>query len=134
MLLTRALPASLDLLDLHRLSPRRYPLLLESSAVGTAQGRWDLLLASDGGVLQLDADGITRDENGTPLAGGCLQILAAAWSAASTDREEPRWPFRGGWALLLGYELAGQIEPVLRLPAAGGCIPEALAFRCPVPG
>ena len=45
MLVTRALPATIDFLDLHRLAPARYPALFESSAHGTAQGRWDLLLA-----------------------------------------------------------------------------------------
>ncbi len=38
-------------------APARYPLLLESSAAGTAQGRWDLLLAADGGSLSLLPDG-----------------------------------------------------------------------------
>ena len=46
-------------------------------------------------------------------------------------RDEPRWPFRGGWALFLAYELAAQVEPVLALPAAGGGLPVALALRCP---
>jgi anthranilate synthase component 1 len=39
-------------------------------------------------------------------------------------------PFTGGWLLYLGYELAGQIEPRLRLPQlAGG--PIAQAIRIP---
>ncbi len=46
-------------------------------------------------------------------------------------REEPRWPFRGGWALFLTYELAAQVEPVLQLPQAEGALPVALALRCP---
>ena len=40
-------------------------------------------------------------------------------------------PFRGGWALFLAYELAGQIEPVLRMNVAPGPLPVALALRCP---
>ena len=46
-------------------------------------------------------------------------------------REEPRWPFRGGWALLLNYELAAQVEPVLSLPMGKRDTPVALALRCP---
>jgi anthranilate synthase component 1 len=131
MLLTRALPPTLDLLRLQRLAPDRYPLLLESSAHGTAQGRWDLLLAGTGQALRLDRDGQARDQDGRTLAAGFLPSLDAAWQAERTVRDEPRWPFRGGWALWLGYELAAQVEPVLDLPAAAGVAPIALALRCP---
>ncbi|MBT8420828.1 MAG: chorismate-binding protein [Gammaproteobacteria bacterium] len=34
-------------------------------------------------------------------------------SLQSSDRTLPDIPFRGGWFLYLGYELAGQVEPVL---------------------
>jgi anthranilate synthase component 1 len=36
-------------------------------------------------------------------------------------------PFAGGWFLYLGYELAGQVEPSLRLPRSTR--PAALAWR-----
>ena len=131
MLLTRSLPPSIDLLALHRLAPLRYPLLLESSAHGTAQGRWDLLLATNGETLRLDRDGVTRNQAGHEVAGDFFAALDAAWQSQRVPRDEPRWPFRGGWALLLGYELAAQVEPVLRLPRATGGVPVALALRCP---
>lgn len=130
MLLSRSLPFAIDLLALHRLAPSTYPLLLESSAQGTAQGRWDLLLVATGERLQLDRDGITRDEQGKAAAGDFFAALDAAWQSQRVQRDEPRWPFRGGWALMLGYELAGQVEPVLRLPSAPGGTPVALALRC----
>ena len=130
MLLSRSLPSTIDLLALHRLAPSRYPLLLESSAQGTAQGRWDLLLVATGERLQLDRDGITRDEHGNAAAGDFFAALDATWQSQRVQRDEPRWPFRGGWALMLGYELAGQVEPVLRLPSASGDIPVAVALRC----
>ena len=131
MLISRPLPSDTDLLALHRLDPRRYPLLLQSVAHGTAQSRWDLLLAASGDALSLGRDGRTRDRHGDALSGTFLEALDAAWRAARLPREEPRWPFRGGWALLLGYELAAQVEPVLRLPAAPGGLPVAQALRCP---
>ena len=130
MLLTRALPPSIDLLDLHRQAPHRYPLLLESSAHGTAQGRWDLLLVAGEAQLRLDRDGVTRNERGDVVEGDFLHALDAAWQRERTARDEPRWPFRGGWALLLGYELAGQVEPILQLPPAPGTLPVAMALRC----
>ncbi|WP_147651861.1 aminodeoxychorismate synthase component I [Vulcaniibacterium gelatinicum] len=131
MIVTRALPPDTDLLALHRLVPTRYPVLFESSAHGTAQGRWDLLLAGDGESLRLGTDGRTRDTRGAVQPGGFLDALDACWAALRLPREEPRWPFRGGWALLLGYELAAQVEPVLRLPPAPGALPVAVALRCP---
>jgi anthranilate synthase component 1 len=131
MLVTRNLAPGADLLALHRLAPRRYPLLLASSAAGTAQGRWDLLLAASGGSLALARDGTTRRQDGSRVGGDFLDALDREWHACRTPREEPRWPFRGGWALFLGYELAAQVEPVLRLPPAPGSLPVALALRCP---
>ncbi|GAA5010620.1 aminodeoxychorismate synthase component I [Pseudoluteimonas lycopersici] len=119
MIQTCPLPPGIDLLDLHRSAPARYPLLLESAAAGTAQGRWDLLLATNGESV--------RAREGEAF----LAALDREWHALRTPREEPRWPFRGGWALYLGYELAGQIEPVLSLPHAPGALPVALALRCP---
>ena len=131
MIESRALPPDTDLLALHRLAPARYPLLLESVASGTAQGRWDLLLATDGSGLRLDSESRTWTLDGDPLPGDFLSALDEQWQSQRIAREEPRWPFRGGWALLLNYELAAQVEPVLALPAGNPAIPVALALRCP---
>ena len=131
MLITRPLSPETDLLALHRAAPQRYPLLLQSVAHGTAQSRWDMLLVADGSRLRLDADGFTRDADGRDVCDTFLAALDAAWRALRLPREEPRWPFRGGWALFLGYELAAQVEPVLDLPRAVGGLPVALALRCP---
>ncbi len=133
MLVTRALPSSFDLLSLQRVAPSRYPLLLESSAHGTAQGRWDMLLVASAERLELDADGAVRDGDGAAPTGArdFFDALDARWQAARVPRDEPRWPFRGGWALFLGYEAAAQVEPILRLPRAEGRVPVALALRCP---
>ncbi len=131
MLLSRALPNEVDLLSLQRVAPARYPLLMESVASGTAHGRWDLLLMGNGEGLRLDADGLTRTLAGERLGGDFLSLLDAAWQPLRTLREEPRWPFHGGWALMLDYELAGQVEPVLTLPQGPGERPVALARRCP---
>jgi len=131
MLVTRPLTSDIDLLALHRLAPRRYPLLLESSASGTAQGRWDLLLATNGASLTLARDGVVRREDGSDAGRDFLSVIDTDWRLQRTARDEPRWPFRGGWALFLGYELAAQVEPILSLPQADGGLPVAIALRCP---
>jgi anthranilate synthase component 1 len=132
MLVTRPLTPGIDLLALHRLAPARYPLLLESSAAGTAQGRWDLLLATSGESLTLSAtDNVVRRDDGSGAGTDFLSSLDGDWRRQRTPRDEPRWPFRGGWALFLGYELAAQVEPILSLPLARGKLPVAIALRCP---
>ena len=131
MIESRALPSDTNLLALHRLAPSRYPLLLESVASSTAQGRWDLLLATDGTGLRLEADGRTSTLDGQSVAADFLTALDAQWQGLRVPREEPRWPFRGGWALQLNYELAAQVEPVLTLPRTPAGNPVALALRCP---
>jgi anthranilate synthase component 1 len=131
----RALPElSVDLLQVHRQRPGFYPCLLESAAEG-GRARFDLLLAAPEGGLMLDADGLCRDlESGAALEGGFLANLDAAFKAAGPVPAKGDLPFAGGWALLLGYELAPEIEPRLprlpRLRGPGG-LPIALALRCP---
>jgi 4-amino-4-deoxychorismate synthase (2-amino-4-deoxychorismate-forming) component I len=131
MLVSRSLDSPIDLLALHRLAPQRYPLLLESSAAGTAQGRWDLLLACNGDALTLSTDGALRHGDASVADSDFLSALDAEWRSQRVARDEPRWPFRGGWALFLGYELAAQVEPVLDLPKVEGTLPTAIALRCP---
>lgn len=130
-MITQILPTDFDLLDLHRLDPVCYPVLLESSATG-AHGRWDMLLAHAGDGFALHRDGVVRSLDGTHLEGRFLDVLDAQGQARRRVRDtDPTFPFHGGWALLLGYELAQQVEPVLQLPAAEGGLPVACALRCP---
>ncbi|GAB2504514.1 aminodeoxychorismate synthase component I [Arenimonas alkanexedens] len=130
-MLIRELPPGADLLRLQSADPARFPLLLESVAGGNALSRWDLLLATTGEGLRLDADGTTRRLDGRPVAGDFLSALDADWRAAALPGNDDRLPFQGGWAIFLAYELAAQIEPSLSLPPAPGPLPVALALRCP---
>lgn len=131
MIRTRAIPSGLDLLDLHRLDPARYPVLLESSASG-AHGRRDMLLAHAGEGFALHRDGVVRTLAGEVVEGRFLDVLDAHWRGARIDHDgDAALPFRGGWALLLGFELAQQVEPILHLPHAAGGLPVAVALRCP---
>ena len=116
-----AIEVPLDLLDLHVLAPERYPHLLESAARGP-QGRYDILFAFPGESIVL------RDTSSFDFLAALDDAWRAARCAGSPDTE---LPFQGGWFLYLGYELAGQIEPGLRLPADDSGLPIARATRFP---
>jgi anthranilate synthase component 1 len=129
---TRTLPGDTDLLALHRCFPERYPLLLESVADGTPRSRWDLLFVADGGGFRSDPVHGVRTLDGRALPGGFFDRLDSAWHARRSERNDDDLPFHGGWALYLGYELVGEIEPTLHLPSPEvDALPTALALRCP---
>lgn len=130
------IPYDADLLALHQLDPERYPALLESTADDSALGRYDILFAFPAEHLILDADGSLSGEH----ARGHSQFLSAfdAWweeiqlapgkDSASGDRDSP---FTGGWFIMLGFELANEIEPQLCLTVSDEQ-PLAVAVRIPV--
>jgi anthranilate synthase component 1 len=125
----RVLPWDADLLALHRLDAARYPHLLESAARGLASSdnRHDILFAFPGETLAPD--------------NGFLAAFDAAFLAEKIARDPDEalladLPFRGGWFVYLGYELAGEIEPSLSLPSAkadapAAVLPVACAMRVP---
>jgi anthranilate synthase component 1 len=126
----RILAGRRDLLAPAASFPQRYPCLLESVVRGTAQSRYDILFAFPGDRLTLHADGRLYDGAGNLQTGRFLDALDAAWQAERLPAADDELPFHGGWVLLLAYELAGEIEPKLKLrpPSA---LPVALAVRCP---
>ena len=105
--------------------------MLQSTAIGTAQGRYDLLLGADPEYLELCEDGVLRGN--APSAGTAFLDALDDWWRAETDPvvHASELPFVGGWFVYLGYELAAEIEPTLRLPKAADNQPVALAVRCP---
>ncbi len=128
----RELPGRRDLLAIAAAQPHRYPALLESAVQGSSRARYDILFAFSGRELRLDRDGCVRGASGRVLGISFLDALDAAWRAERMDRSEHPLPFRGGWLIYLGYELAAEIEPKLRLPqSAPTAMPIALALRCP---
>ena len=136
--LVRSLPGTRDLLTLAAARPQRYPGLMQSAARGASPSRWDILPAFPQAELRLDADGLLRNGEDHVRAGRFLDALDADWrreraAAPGVPGDAgAELPFRGGWLLYLGYELAAQIEPRLRLPAAADrAAPTALALRCP---
>lgn len=125
MLLTHTLPDTIDLLRLHSSHPERYPYLLQSVARENSQARFDILFAFPGETLRLTPDAISGDVD-------FLKQLDACWQEQQlSDETVSELPFRGGWFLYLGYELAGQVEPTLSLPTANDGLPVAFAARIP---
>ena len=118
----------LDLLALHRVNPQRYPYLLQSVAHGASVARFDILFAFPGDTLRLDtADKLSESDD-------FLAQLDKRWqteSSVSKKTSSDFLPFTGGWFLFLAYELAGQVEPSLNLPAANDALPVACATRIP---
>jgi anthranilate synthase component 1 len=111
------------LLDLHERYPERYPVLLESIGGGQAVGQHDLLLALPGEQLTLTGNLRLEGARARPDS----RFLAALDDWFRDERSSAGTgglPFAGGWFLYLGYELAGQVEPTLRLPRS----PRATAF------
>ncbi len=131
-LLIHPLESTVDLLDLHRAHPRFYPHLLESAIQGTPQARYDILFASPLETLSLTDEGLKGRETLLRTT-GFTEALDSWWQEERQPYGEPGcpWPFRGGWFLFLGYELAGELEPSLRLPADPQALPVAVAVRCP---
>ncbi|HEY8327028.1 MAG TPA: aminodeoxychorismate synthase component I [Rhodanobacter sp.] len=126
----RILDGRRDLLAPAAAFPQRYPCLLESVVHGTAQSRYDILFAFPREQLTLHADGCLRDGAGTVREGRFLDVLDTVWQAERLPPESDGLPFHGGWVLLLAYELAGEIEPTLKLRPPT-TLPLALAVRCP---
>jgi anthranilate synthase component 1 len=131
----RSFSGEFEPLDLVERFPEAYPGLLESSAASSLRSgcRYDILPIATGESLCLDRDGT--------LTGPCARDAGflgslESWWQESGDREEasggdtPALPFSGGWLVYLGYEVAAEIEPCLKLPRSADPI-VALALRAP---
>jgi anthranilate synthase component 1 len=128
---TKEIEFDLDLLQLHSAHPARYPCLLESTAGGTPQGRYDILFAFPEESLRLNHDGRVTGPGGES-GSGFLPALDQWWqSLDEAPSMHASLPFQGGWFLLLGYELAEEIEPSLTLTKSSE-LPVAIAIRVPV--
>ena len=113
------------LLTLHARNPARCPVFLDSAATGGPLGRFSILMAAPGERLTLDGDAKLE---GPGTAHRFCDRLNAWWRSERGPAAPAPWPFAGGWFLYLGYELAREIEPTLRLPPSPLPI-VALAWR-----
>ena len=127
----RSFSAEFEPLRLIARFPEIYPGLLESSTYAgnqSAAGRFDILPISTPECLRLTTDGQVDGPHAHPE--GFLRSLAEWTRALRTPSVATPLPFTGGWILYLGYELAMEVEPRLRLPAGPDAI-VALAIRAP---
>jgi anthranilate synthase component 1 len=127
--------------------PDSFPVLFDSAARGPLS-RYSVLAAYPQAALWQDAGGRLHTSGMPPPSGsGFLAALEAAVRRDGCGRragEEPdaptearglaAGPFRGGWVVFLGYELAAEIEPRLHLAPrvqADAAAPAAFALRIP---
>ena len=109
--------------------PDRYPVLLDSAAAGPL-GRFSVLHAQPRAALWVDGAGRPGMQGVSLPHGDFLSMLEHWWRAERETEPQAAVPFTGGWAIFLGYELAEEIEPRLRLPPSS--LPwRALALRTP---
>ena len=138
----------LDLLQLHRSNPRRYPYLLQSVAQPAGQASFDILFACPQYALELSADGTQKiktdftdiDNSQNTFINQIdtstrdfLETFKMLWQLAGNGWSgDSGLPFSGGWFVYLGYELSKQIEPVLQSGKNNGVdFPTAIASRVP---
>lgn len=120
MILRAEIAGSIDLFEVHRQAPERYPFLLQSVAGHPQSGRYDILFGFPGRHLAASA----------AAGGDFFGDLSRAIREEAQEPLAPDLPFCGGWFLLLGYEAARFVEPGLRLPPSPHGLPDALAVRC----
>ncbi|HWW21587.1 MAG TPA: aminodeoxychorismate synthase component I [Steroidobacteraceae bacterium] len=134
-------PAAVTAQTLRQLAyhdPEHFPVLLDSAAVGPLS-RYSILAAYPQSALWLDAHGVLQSSGSLEVAAGqgFLTALENAWRRESRIGQHVSdcgMPFRGGWIVFLGYELAGEVEPRLALPSGGATAlegPGAFALRVP---
>ena len=120
-LITAVAVSGASLRTLAATEPERYPVFFDSAATGPL-AHYSLLAGEPRAALFRDAHGKLSGQGMTPAAGGFLDNLESWYRnevrAATPDSLEKALPFLGGWFVYLGYELAAEIEPSLRLPVA----------------
>lgn len=126
-----------NLLALHQSDPALFPVLLNSVSSGEEDSHYDVLFAMPGAAISLwaDQDGWRLEQSGVvpaSIAGTDFLSALDAWfnNVNAIPAVTSELPFCGGWFVYLGYELAAQIEPSLKLPLPSN-EPIAVAQRMP---
>ena len=124
----RSLECAFDLTSIASALGDQYPYLLDSAAAGPL-GEYSLLLRSSDQHLSIRSDSSIVG----PGVGDSFLSRLDHWFQQDRQAQDndSDWPFVGGWFVYLGYELAAEIEPVVRFPSASDGFPVAFASRCP---
>jgi anthranilate synthase component I len=108
--------------------PECFPVFLDSAAQGPLT-RYSMLAFEPQAWLARDAHGALTTQGLQALPGGFVDNLDAWLRREATQRDGAKpLPFMGGWFVYLSYELAQEVEPVLRLPPSPGPL-SAFALR-----
>ena len=118
------------------LKPALFPALFDSTAVGPL-GRYSILACQPGESLLLRGDGRLECDGVALRSPDFLAALDEWWRTQRPELEagtplahpKPLLPFRGGWIVYLGYELAGHVERGLHIPTLPADAVCALALR-----
>jgi len=99
--------------------PDRYPVFFDSAAQGPLT-RFSILATAPKASITRDARGRLHAKSVELVPGGFLDNLDAWLKRELPDAPAlpAGLPFAGGWFVYLSYEMAGEIEPRLRLPPA----------------
>jgi anthranilate synthase component I len=98
--------------------PARFPIFLDSAAKG-ALARYSMLAFEPRAAIVRDAAGALTGTQVDVGPGGFLDNLREWARREATPRDATKpLPFLGGWFVYLGYEMAQEVEPILKLPAA----------------
>ena len=117
---------SFDILDFFELDIRRYPFLLESSAVGNDRARFSILFSKPS--IQLIKK--KKDDNINFLKELDLKFKKGKVSQEKIYIDKNiTLPFTGGWFLYLGYELVSEIEHKIKIPESPFQLPTAFLAR-----
>jgi anthranilate synthase component I len=92
------------------------------AAAANRPPRFDVLPIACGESLRLDSNFVLSGRAATPQRGFLASLEQWHASLAPPAASHPAaahaaLPFRGGWLVYLGYEIAGEVEPKLNLPA-----------------
>jgi anthranilate synthase component I len=106
----------------------RYPVFFDSAAQGPL-ARFSFLAGAPRAALYRDAEGELSGQGITLSPGGFLDNLEAWFQREAVRyRGSKPLPFIDGWFVYLGYEMAAEIEPRLKLPATDAAC-SAFALR-----
>ncbi len=94
----------------------QFPVFLDSAADGPL-ARYSMLGFEPRASLVRDANGALTATRCETVPGGFIDNLDAWLRRERAPRNPGKpLPFLGGWFVYLSYEMAGEVEPVLRLP------------------
>ena len=96
--------------------PAQFPIFLDSAADGPL-ARYSMLAFEPRAGLERDARGELTATRCQKVPGGFIDNLDAWLRRERTPRDQAKpLPFLGGWFVYLSYEMAGEVESVLKLP------------------